>query len=115
VAALEAGGTGDSAPDGAEVVRRDNLSRYLGYADYYWEVVVDGRDPREGYRIFFEERRTGTRHFHRAAKTEREMTCICRTLQRDLCLPEEEFEGKYSLRLSAPTQEAVPAAAAQTA
>ncbi len=88
------------------------MSRYLGYADYYWEVVVDSRDPREGFRILLEERRTGKRHPYRVVKSEKEMTCVCRLLQRDLCLPEEDFETKYGVRLSASEEPAsVPASA----
>lgn len=80
------------------------MSRYLGYADYYWEVVVDGRDPGGGYRIFLEERRTGKRYPHSTARNEKEMNLTCRALQRDLCLPEEEFEARYGVRLSPKTE-----------
>jgi len=76
------------------------LSRYLYNAAYYWEVVVDGRARHEGYYIYLEERRTGRRVFVRTAPNERDMLAVCKALQQDLLLSEEEFEAKYGVSLT---------------
>jgi hypothetical protein len=80
------------------------LSRYLYNAAYYWEVVVDGRSPCEGYQIYLEERRTGARTPVGAARSEKDMLSICRRLQQDLMLSEEEFEAKHKVSLSGADQ-----------
>ncbi len=76
------------------------MSRYLYNAAYYWEVVVDCRSKHEGYYIYLEERRTGKRVFVRTVPTEKEMLSVCRAIQQDLLMNEEEFEAKYGVSLT---------------
>lgn len=80
------------------------MSRYLNTADYYWEIVVDGRSPENGFAVYLEERRTNRRVPLRTLATEREMQAFCRTLQRDLLRSEEEFESRHSVRLTSPPE-----------
>lgn len=76
------------------------MSRYLYNAAYYWEVVVDKRDPQAGLSVYLEERSTGNRRFLKTIGNPKDLESVCRGIQKDLFLSEEEFEAKYDVRLS---------------
>lgn len=82
------------------------MSRYLYNAAYYWEVVVDSRNPNVGFPVYLEERSTGQRRFLRSMPNRKELEQYCRNLQKDMYLSEEEFEAKYGVQISHPTPEA---------
>lgn len=83
------------------------MSRYLYNAAYYWELVVDKRDPQSGLSIHLEERSTGKRYFLKTIPP-KDLESVCRSIQKDLYLSEEEFEDKYNVRLSSTAAEVPP-------
>ena len=76
------------------------MSRYLYNAAYYWEVVVDKRDPQAGPSVYLEERSNGKRRFLKTLDNPKELDSLCRSIQTDLLLSEEEFEAKYGVQLT---------------
>ncbi len=76
------------------------MSNYLYNAAYYWEVVVDSRNPQLGYPVYLEERSHGRRRYLKTLPNSREMETFCRAVQKDLYLTEEEFEAKYEVTLT---------------
>ena len=76
------------------------MSRYLYNAAYYWEVVVDKRSPEAGTSVYLEERSTGERRLLQNVDHPRDLEPLCRRIQQDLFLSEEEFEAKYGVALS---------------
>ena len=78
------------------------MSRYLYNAGYYWEVVVDNRNPQVGSSIYVEERSTGRRRFLRSVCNRKELEAAVFEIQRNLSLSEEEFEKRYNVQLTTP-------------
>jgi hypothetical protein len=87
------------------------MSLYLYNAAYYWEVVVDGRNPQTGFPIYLEERSMGRRTYLRTVPNRRDLENYLRLVQTDLYLSEEEFESKYEVHL---THDATPDTSAKT-